>query len=334
MYLIIPVFLSHQGCPHGCIFCNQHRITGPSKPVDAHAVAATIDTWLGRRQKKHRMVQVGFYGGSFTALDQSRQRELLGAVRPYLQSGRVDTIRLSTRPDCLDPGRIALLRRLGVGIVEIGAQSLDDRVLARAGRGHTASQVEEATARLRQYGLEVGIQLMVGLPGDSARRRMKTVQRVIGMRPDFVRIYPLLVLDNTRLARELKQARYTPLSLDRAVVATARMKRLFDQAKIPVIRMGLQPTPSLEKSLKAGPFHPAFGELVLSRLMFLRARKALRSHDHGRHLILHINRRDLSIFNGPRGRNVAHLRTAGLLDNVTVKTRRRQQRHTISLTPE
>jgi hypothetical protein len=218
---------------------------------------------------------VAFYGGSFTGLPAGRQEELLGAVRPFLDQGRVQTIRLSTRPDYIDRERLDLLVQHRVGIIELGAQSCDDRVLHRAGRGHDGAAIVAAAGLIKARGIRLGIQLMLGLPGDSSRTLRQTVQTAISLQPDFVRVYPVLVLRGSALESLYHQGGYQPLSLGRAVVLAASMKKRFDDQGIQVVRMGLQPTIELERALVAGPYHPAFGELVNSRLMLRRTRRAL-----------------------------------------------------------
>ncbi|MFH1216739.1 MAG: radical SAM protein [Pseudomonadota bacterium] len=274
---VIPFFISHQGCPHQCVFCNQHAITGSSgqTSVSGEVVADEISQTLARPRNTLRPVQVAFYGGSFTGLDRSRQEELLGAVRPFLQRGEVDFIRLSTRPDYVDEEIALFLKNSGVGLVELGIQSFDPVVLELCRRGHGIGQVENAFSHLRGAGIGVGGQLMVGLPGEKSGRVLAGARLLVALRPDLVRIYPTLVLKGSPLAALLETGHYRPLPLPRAVALCSRMKEIFDQASIPIVRMGLQPTPSLERELLAGPYHPAFGELVQARLYFRRLRSRL-----------------------------------------------------------
>lgn len=330
MAFIIPVFIAHEGCPHSCSFCNQHAISGSATPqITPAEVTETIATWLGWvRPEQGQAVQVAFYGGSFTGLALPRQRELLGAVRPFVEQGRVQQIRLSTRPDYVDRERLDLLHDHGVSVVELGVQSLDDRVLRLAGRGHSCEDVVRAISLLRDGGLSVGMQLMLGLPGQSFRSLRKTVAGTIHLQPDCVRIYPVLVVEGSGLAAAYGADRYHPLSLDKAVLQAAYMKKSFDQARIRVIRMGLQAGATLERSLIAGPYHPAFGELVLSRLMLRQTRRLLQGQKAD-HTTLVINRRDLSIFRGIRSANMHRLAELGLLDSFSLVTDDRQQRYQI-----
>ncbi len=201
MPLIIPVFIPHQGCPQQCLFCNQVSISGQqaTDETDAELVRQTIEEWLARSHH-HNEVQVAFYGGSFTCLVRARQEHLLGAVQPFLQSGKVDSIRLSTRPDCMSETVCELLLEYGVKTVELGVQSFDDRVLQSSRRGHTAWQSVQAIKILQKKKMTLGIQLMPGLPGESTSSFIKTVAQVVKSLPAFVRLYPTLVIRGSGLA--------------------------------------------------------------------------------------------------------------------------------------
>jgi len=332
--LIIPVFVVHQGCPHRCIFCDQRLITGRpggDGKVTGEQVAGIVEEWLARPRKKNGPVEVAFYGGSFTAMAKERQEELLRAVHPFLRDGRVGGIRLSTRPDGVEPATAGMLRDLGVKVVELGVQSMEDAVLAASGRGYTAARVETAVSRLRRAGLTVGVQMMVGLPGETTGRLLISASRAAALAPDFVRIYPTVVLRRSGLHDLLDQGGYRPLTMNRALARVARMKQLFDARSIRVVRMGLQPTPTLEESIVAGPFHPAFGELVLSRLMFREARRQLASRGDGAPAILTISPRDESIFRGPGNRNLKRLAELGLLHRITLERCDDLPRRTVKL---
>ncbi len=333
--LVIPVFIPHEGCPHRCVFCNQRRISGHGAvPVTGRDVARTVTTWLDRAAgRTGGDVQVAFYGGSFTGLEPARQAELLGAVAPFIASGRVGSLRLSTRPDYIDSGRLTLLRRFHVSLVELGVQSMDDAVLVRAGRGHDSGDVVRAVDLLRRASIRVGLQLLPGLPGESRCSLMRTVEQVIGLRPDMVRIYPALVLEGSALARLYRQGRYRPLSLDGAVVRVAWMKRRFAAAGIRVVRMGLQAGPELEDGLVAGPWHPAFGELVEARLMLRQARRLLACVAAGMRVELVISSRDQSLFRGQRSANIRRLERLGLADRFVLRLDPDQPRHTVRCLP-
>lgn len=329
--MIIPIFIPHEGCPHRCLFCNQHRISGQKgRPIGAGEVQKEIQTWLTRSQNRQDAVQVAFYGGSFTALPRARQKDLLEAAAPFLQSGHVQSLRLSTRPDCLDEEQVNFLQAHHVRTVELGVQSMDNQVLALAQRGHTAQTTIQAMSALKKAGLETGIQLLLGLPGDSRTSLRHTVEQVITLRPDFVRIYPLLVLRGSGLADVYHQGVYKPLSLNKAVIFAAFMQTRFAQAGIRIVRMGLQAGPELETSLLAGPWHPAFGELVKSRLMLKKTRQLLTQIKENS-ICLRINNRDQSVFRGLKSANIIRLRQLGLWQRITLTVAQEQPRGTVQL---
>lgn len=259
--LIIPVFLPFAGCLHQCVFCDQFGITGADAQPDAGAVRRTIDehlaSWKGAGTK-----EIAFYGGSFTALTPESQKAYLEIAFEYVLSGVIDSIRLSTRPDCVRIDSCSFLMSYGVRTVELGAQSMSDTVLRLSGRGHNVDDTRRAVKVLRDSGLNVGLQLMPGLPGDTRMTIITTADEAARLRPDFVRIYPVLVLKGTPLYRMYRSGLYAPWPLIEMVDICRGISAVFREAKIPVIRMGLQPTAELEKSLVAGPYHPSFRSLV------------------------------------------------------------------------
>jgi histone acetyltransferase (RNA polymerase elongator complex component) len=329
---VIPLFIPHEGCPHRCVFCNQHSITGRSGRVTADLVRTEIETWLARPRDSRREVQAAFYGGTFTGLPWARQEELLGAVRPFLVKGKVASIRLSTRPDDVDGRTARFLTEAGVRVVELGVQSMSAQVLALSGRGHTVEQVEEGFRHLQAAGITVGGQLMLGLPGETVAGQLAGLRRLLALRPSLLRFYPALVLRNSRLAALYEAGRYRPLSLPQAVALAARMKAMSDEAGVPVVRMGLQPSPSLEREVIAGPYHPAFGELVLSRLLFGKARRELGRADTAGSRVLGIAAADESVFRGPGNCGLRRLSALGLLAATRIEYRPGQPRHTVKVT--
>ncbi|MGV1099762.1 elongator complex protein 3 [Thiovibrio sp. JS02] len=330
---VIPIFISHQGCPHRCLFCNQRSITGMGEELNSPAQVREIirGQLAWPRRGKQAPVQVAFYGGSFTGLPRGRQEELLVAVQPFLRSGQVQEIRLSTRPDYVSPEIARFLWEHGVRTVELGAQSLADSVLALSARGHTAAQVQSAVRALRTVGMRIGIQLMLGLPGDTTALAVKSAQAAAALAPDLVRLYPCLVIGGSPLEILYRNGGYQPLGLARAVALAGRLWRIFAGVRIPVVRMGLQPSASLEAGLLAGPYHPAFGELVLSRLFFTRVRALLAGRArHASHTLI-IARADESIHRGQANRNVRRLDALGLLAGVSTVYSDTQPRQSVTL---
>ncbi len=308
--LVIPFFVSHAGCPFRCVFCDQEGITGNSGIPSPAAVAEETERWLAARKGRRGSVEVAFYGGSFTAIDRGIQERLLAAVRPFLADGRVSGVRISTRPDSLDYDTLEFLRCHGVRTVEVGVQSLNGEVLARSGRGHGPECAMDAVIRLVEAGFVTGVQLMLGLPGETTATAVAGAEKLARLGPDLARIYPTLVIENTGLAALFSRGAYRPLSLARAVALTARIAGIFTDAGVQVIRCGLQAGPELERRIVAGPWHPAFGELVRSRLLFHRLRRVM-SRSPGP-VRLRLNPADESVLRGRGNCNLARLeRLAG-----------------------
>lgn len=264
---IIPIFIPHAGCPHQCVFCNQKTISG-QKTAAVEGAKEQINKWL-KWVKPSLENEAAFYGGSFTGLDLALQKELLALTDELLDCKVIGGVRLSTRPDYIDEERLELLRAHGVKLVELGVQSLDDSVLQKAERGHTAQQVTEAVALLKSYGFKVGVQLMVGMPGQDFASVKATVDQVLALQPNIARIYPLLVIKGTPLAKSYEAGEFEPLTLEEAVRQAAYVYQHLSEAGVKIIRVGLQPDDELcaEGNIIAGPFHPAMGELVQSYLL-------------------------------------------------------------------
>lgn len=316
--LVIPYFIPHRGCPHGCLFCNQEKISGASIYLDSpKQVAATIEQWLSYKGDREE-VQVAFFGGSFTCMSVDAQQALLQAVRPYIVSGKVQSIRCSTRPDCVDEQICDLLKEYGVSTVELGVQSLDEKVLQLSKRGHSATDCEKAFQRLKDAGFEVGIQLMPGLAGDTTYSFLQTVKKVITLGPDFVRLYPCVVVNDSGLEKLYRAGGFTPLSLSKAVAICEYCFPKFEKSGIEVVRMGLQASESLEKNIVAGPYHPAFGELVQSRLWLKKIIKKLRQLSPGEMLAMHLSHRDISTVVGQNRTNISRVEELGFKERFTL----------------
>jgi len=270
---IIPIFLPQWGCPFQCVYCRQETITGLQRgSLDFKALSALVEAGLTPRKKKPgQQTEIAFYGGTFTSIETTAQEALLEWGSLYVRQGRVDGLRLSTRPDALSPEIVNRLWGKGVKTIELGVQSLNDQVLSEARRGHTAQDTFQAFGLLKEWPFKIGAQIMLGLPGDDRRAFRETVERLLILKPDLVRIYPTLVLRGTTLARWYEEGRYKPVSLEEAVELCCWAVDLLERAGIPVIRLGLQNHNDLKlgQELLAGPFHPAFGDLV-RREIFLK----------------------------------------------------------------
>ena len=313
---ILPVFVPHLGCPHACVFCNQRRISGaqsPAKPEDVKNLTAQSAAFLPQGGKR----QLAFYGGSFTAIPEKEQEALLSAAKEALDRGEIDAIRLSTRPDAIDDAVLARLRRYGVGTIELGAQSMDDRVLRQSGRGHTAADVERASALVRAAGFELILQMMTGLPGSDDEKDVETARRLIALKPDGVRVYPTVIVKDTPLYDMWRSGAYREHTVEDAVRVCAMIVPLFEAAQIPIIRLGLNPTEELSGGAAvAGAYHPALGELVKSRVLLNKARALLQTAAPGSRVTITVGRGKTSQMTGQKRENLRRLteefRLAGL----------------------
>ena len=310
--LIIPFFLRNRGCRHRCVFCNERIIAGNAPPVTEDFMRRTVSACLAGRGGRYDRREIAFYGGSFTGMPRDEMQELLDMASALIAQGAVHSIRVSTRPDDIDEARIRILASKGVSAVEIGAQSMDDGVLRKSERGHTTEDVRRAVRLCRDRGLETGLHLMAGLPGESRLSFEASVAETIRIAPDTVRIHPVIVFRDTQLARLYEQGEYRPLSLEDAVTWCKTALARLTRARIAVIRLGLQATEEMEKegSILAGPWHPAFRSLVESELfrdMALELLENTGADSSGN--VFHVAPADLSSFNGPGGRNRALLQS-------------------------
>ena len=316
---IIPVFVPHLGCPNDCVFCNQRRISGHMSPAGAETVRNAIENAAALTPSGTKR-QLAFYGGSFTAIPAGQQIELFEAARPYLEDGTVSSIRLSTRPDAIDGAVLLRLKKYGVTTIELGAQSMCDEVLELSGRGHSASDVEEASRLIKAAGFELILQMMTGLPGDTDDKSVETARRIIALEPDGVRIYPTVIVRDTALYDLWKAGRYAEHTVEDAVRVCAKLTAMFDEANIPIIRMGLNPTEDLSGGdAVGGAYHPALGELVRSRMMLDKARLLLKDAAPESSVVLGVNRSDVSKMAGQHRRNIDTLKTELRLKAVKIR---------------
>lgn len=306
-HYIIPIFIPHYGCVHDCVFCNQRKITGVSTSVTPDDVTTILATHLAGINQE-RYIEAAFYGGSFTALPLGLQAQFLAPAQNLLRQKRIQSIRLSTRPDCINKMILQQLKSYGVTTIELGAQSFADDVLYQAQRGHTAQTIWQAAMQIRSAGFNLGLQLMLGLPGEEWFDIVESLEQVVRIKPDFVRIYPTLVLKDTILAEQYKNGSYRPLPLAEAINYSALLKSNFIAQGIPVIRTGLQATEALADPaiVLAGPYHPAFGEMVDSRIFYLTICRLLDSLPYisGQTVTLHYHPKDTSKLRGNRNSNV------------------------------
>jgi histone acetyltransferase (RNA polymerase elongator complex component) len=329
--LIIPIFLPNLGCHERCLFCNQKAssegLPSPSSVrnfIEASLAGIPYD-------KKNREKQVAFYGGSFTATQRDDQVSYLKEVQPFLGSGLIDSIRISTRPDALDEETLLLLKEYGVKTVEVGVQSMIDEVLTLANRGHCAKDTVDAVYRLKSGNFEVGLQLMIGLPGDTCDRFLQTLDRVIELKPDFVRIHPTLVLKGAPLEILWRSGGYFSLSLEEAVQWLKRGILRLENSSIQVARIGLQPTLELERDYLTGPYHPAFRQLVDSAIFFDMATSLLQVSKKNGQVLLLCHPKEISNLRGQRNENIQRLKKRFKLSEILIEERQELPRGTLGL---
>lgn len=271
---IIPIFVPHLGCPNDCIFCNQKSISGQKENMTKEKAKKIIDDYLNSLKDNDAQVEIAFFGGSFTAIDKEKQNELLELAYTYIKDGKVESIRISTRPDYINKDILKRLKKYKVKTIELGVQSANDYILERSNRGHTFEDVKKASKLIRWYGFKLGHQMMVGLPESTRIDELNTAKALIKLKPKMVRIYPVLVVKNTKLEKEYNKGIYEPLPLAQAIETCKQLVRMFADKNIDIIRVGLQNTDEITDSKEknsevvAGPYHPAFRQLVESAMWY------------------------------------------------------------------
>lgn len=271
---VIPVFIPHLGCPNDCSFCNQKSISGKTKMPTKEEVIKIIEDNLKSIKDEEAIKEIAFFGGSFTGIEIEKQKEYLEIANEYIENKKVDGIRLSTRPDYINKDILKMLKKYHVKTIELGVQSTNDYILKRCDRGHTFEDVQKASKLIRRYGFNLGHQMMVGLPESTKLDEIRTAKDLIKLKPKMVRIYPVLVIKGTKLEKELEDGEYKPLTVLQAVERCKELLYLFNKKNIQVIRVGLQNTDEItdpnnkESEVVAGPYHPAFGQLVYDSVWY------------------------------------------------------------------
>ncbi len=215
--MIVPIFIPHQGYPYRCVFCNQNEISGAEREEDQARLDSSFQTYLKSRplEELPPIREAAFYGGTFTALPAQRLQFLLSSVQVWVDQGYIQSLRLSTHPGAVDDRALELLGEYSVKTIELGVQSTDPEVLRRSGRGDTPESLERSVHLIRSKDYRLGLQLMLGLPGDSEEIFEQSVSDTLQLKPDFVRIYPALVVRGTALHEMYKKGEYIPWRLDR-----------------------------------------------------------------------------------------------------------------------
>lgn len=264
----IPIFIPELACPHQCVYCDQSKITGCDQPPAVDDIKDIVKAYLATMPDKDKHVEIAFFGGNFTGLPLKVQHAYLAEASALVAAGAIDGVRLSTRPDYINKEVMELLVYHHVSSVELGAQSLDDEVLRLSERGHTVKDVENASSMIREAGIELVLQMMTGLPGDTPEKTMDTARKIQQLGASATRIYPTLVIRGTRMEKLMLQGDYQPLSLEETIMRCKQLVIFFESHDIAILRLGLHPSEGLISGceMAAGPFHPALKELVMTAL--------------------------------------------------------------------
>lgn len=308
----LSIFVPHEGCPNQCSFCDQKKISGTQNPPSPRYVSQLCDEFLPIDSEKGKNYEIAFFGGSFTAINREYMLALLQAAYPFVKEGRAYGIRVSTRPDAISREILDILKAYGVTAIELGAQSMQDEVLKVNLRGHTAEDVVNSSKLIKEYGFSLGLQMMPGLYGqkDYMEYAVDTAEKFIEIKPDTVRIYPTLILKDTLLENLYQEGMYTPLTVEQAVEICAVLVKMFNRANIKIIKLGLHADTGMEKSLVAGPYHPALKELVQSFMFLERMKEDFSKLEKG-HYTIAVNGKKRSQLTGQKKSNLSRLEKMG-----------------------
>jgi histone acetyltransferase (RNA polymerase elongator complex component) len=302
-HFTIPLFFPQLACPFQCVFCNQEKITSRGHIPDEREVKETIENHLATFPEGDKYLEVGFFGGTFTGMPLQEQEKVLKITLPYREKGIIKGIRLSTRPDYISVEALNLLKKYGVTTIELGAQSMDDEVLTCSARGHTAEDTEVASRMILDHGFRLGLQMMIGLPGDKKDKDIYTARRIIELGALETRIYPTLIVKGTKLEEWYEKGEYQPLTLEEAVNRLKEILPLFEEAGVEVTRVGLLSSRGfLKEDFLAGPYHPSIRELAMTEVWWDRL-KDLADLPKGYFLMIIVNPSQYNVAIGYHGKN-------------------------------
>lgn len=300
----IPVFIPEEACPFQCIYCNQRKITGHLSMPSVDEVKNIIESHLSTIPQQNSHVQLAFFGGTFTGMSYDTQESFLKIVEPYIKKGKISSIRISTRPDYIDENILLLLKKYNVTNIELGAQSLDDKVLLACGRGHSYNDVAKASKLINNYGFTLGLQMMLGLPKDNLQKAINTAQKIIKLGAKETRIYPTLVIADTLLAEKFQEGNYTPLTTEEAIIQSAEIYKIFYKNSIKVLRIGLYPSEEfISNQVIAGPNNLHFKEKVMTYIWWSRLEKLMHCNDNSKCIEIAVAPKQLNFAIGFQGEN-------------------------------
>ncbi len=306
----IPIFIPELACPNQCVFCNQKKISGALRAPSLFEIDNIINTYLSTLPDSY-IKNIAFFGGNFTGIDLTLQEEYLKTAYKYIENNKVDGIRVSTRPDYINEEILALLKKYNVKTIELGAQSTNNEVLKASGRGHTYDDIKTASYLIKKNGFNLGLQMMVGLPEDNYEKAIRTANDIAELGADNTRIYPTLIIKDTKLAELYYLKKYKPLELSQAINICKDVYKIFENKNINVLRMGLHPSEELEKNdLIAGPYHISFKELVLTELWHELLKDKLQPFEN-KNIIIVVNNTQINYAIGYNGKNRERLKEEG-----------------------
>ncbi len=313
-HINVALFVPDEGCPHQCSFCNQKTISGKTKKLTVEDIDQAVKI---ASQNGDGKGEIAFFGGSFTAIEKEYMVSLLKRAKMYIDEGLFEGIRISTRPDCITEEILTLLKEYGVTSIELGCQSMDDEVLLKNGRGHTSDDVVKAAELIKNFGFELGVQMMTGLYGDSDDGAMKTAEKLIALSPDTARIYPTVVLQKTKLCELFERNEYKPQTVEEAAELCAKLLTMFEEKNIKVIRLGLHSGGNVEEGFVAGAYHPAFREICESKIYLGKILDIIEKEKIPEgNITLTVNKKCVSALVGQKRSNIEKLRSMGYICQV------------------
>ena len=313
-HINVALFVPDEGCPHRCSFCNQKTISGKTKKLIVEDIDEAVNIASENGDGKG---EIAFFGGSFTAIPKEYMTSLLERAKLYIDKGLFEGIRISTRPDCIDEEILTVLKEYGVTSIELGCQSMDDEVLLKNGRGHTADDVVKAAELIKKFGFELGVQMMTGLYGDSDDGAIKSAEKLIALSPDTARIYPTVVLEGTRLCELYERNEYKPQTIEEAAELCAKLIPMFEKKGIRIIRLGLHSGGNIEEGFVAGAYHPAFREICESKIYLREILNIIEKENiPKRNITLTVNKKCVSALVGQKRSNIEKLRSMGYICQV------------------
>ena len=299
----IPIFIPHKGCPNNCVFCNQKKISGQLTDVTAQDVEDKIEEYLKYYSNSKKKIEVAFFGGSFTGIPIDKQIEYLQVANSYVKKGLVGAIRISTRPDYINRNILDTMKKYNVKTIELGVQSMDNEILTLSKRGHTALDVVNASKLIHEYGIVLGHQIMIGLPGSTRESEVYTIKECLKLQPQQLRIYPVYVIPDSELYSMYENSEYKPLSINEAVMRCKAVIYECQKTDISIIRLGLQSTDEItaKNNDLHGPVSDNLAEYVMSALVRDKIEREIKNRQiDDSKLIINVPQKYVSICVGPK----------------------------------